>query len=99
MPFLFHFNTAGLSLKSSSKARLVSTTAALQPRFNKLLLLTSGFLIASAQGCAKSDSKREGGKGRVRGEAKEWSSCVIERSLFPLGKVKLRVDFSICLLT
>lgn len=89
MPFLFHFNTAGLSLKSSSKARLVSTTAALQPRFNKRLLLTSGFLVASAQGCAKSDSKSAGEKGRVRGEAKEWSSCVIQSSQFPLGKVNV----------
>lgn len=71
MPVLFHFSTAGLSLKSSSKARLVSTTAALQPRFNKLLLLTSVFLIASAQGFAKSDSKREGEKGRVRGKRVE----------------------------
>lgn len=98
MPFLFHFNTAGLSLKSSSKARLVSTTAALQPRLNKLLLLTSGFLIASAKGCAKSDSKSEGEEGRVNGEVKEWSSCVIERSLFLLGESKctywwkLRID-------
>lgn len=89
MPFLFHFNTAGLSLKSSSKARLVSTTAALQPRFNKLLLLTSGFLVASAHSCAKSDSKRGREKGRIKREAKEWWGYVIERSLFLLAQLKL----------